>query len=121
MMRMSESTNRVFLDENSAMASHLFLFERRQGGKRLHLERLGLVREHRRAQTVCVGYRVIGWRLDGTPGRGPDREGELLHPTVAVLDLPGDHSLFLFPEHPDAVAERREVRIAPAVDRMLRA
>ena len=68
-----------------------------------------------------VGRRIIGGRLDGTPGRGADRERELLHAPVAVLDLPRHHALFLFPEHPDAVAQRGEVRIAARVDCVPRA
>src|SRR5688572_203769 len=112
MMRMSESTNLVLL----AMA--LRLLDR---GKRVDVERRGLVREQRRAESAQVRLLVILWRLYGTPGRGPDRECELLKAPVAVPDLPGDRSLFRFPEHPHLVPQRREIRIAPHVDRVLRA
>src|SRR5712691_11225820 len=113
-MRMSESTKRVLLP----MASRLCFIE---SGKCLDVERGGLMCEQRRVESAQVRLLVILWGLYRTPGCGPDREGELLQPPVPVPDLPGDRALFRFPEHPDLVAQRCEVRIASDVDRVLRA
>src|SRR5688572_23237617 len=73
-----------------------------------------------RLQVARPGSRVFLRRLDGAPGRGPDRERELLQSPVAVADLPGDHALFRFPQHPDLVSEWREVRVAPNINRLVR-
>src|SRR5712692_7022889 len=113
-MRMSESTKWVLLP----MALRLCLVD---CGKCRYVERRGLVREHLRGESAQVGRLVIGRGLYRTPGRGPDRERELLQPPVAVPDLPGDHSLFRFPQHPHLVAQRGKVRIASNVDGVLRA
>src|SRR6266702_4396701 len=108
-MRMSESTKRVLLP----MASRLCFIE---SGKCLDVERRGLMREQRRAESAQVRLLVILWSLYRTPGCRPDRECELLQPPVAIPDLPGDHPLFRFAEHPHLVAQRGKVRIASNVD-----
>src|SRR5262249_2325501 len=46
---------------------------------------------------------------------------EILFTTITEPDLPRDGSFVFFPQHADAMAERREVCIAAAVDRILRA
>src|SRR6185437_15525083 len=105
-MRMSESMTRVLLP----MTSDLRLVELR---KRVDVERRGLVRKQLGAEPACGRRFVTGRRLDRTPRRGPDRKHELLHPAVPVADLPRDRALFRFPEHPDLVAQRCEVRVSP--------
>ena len=81
----------------------------------------GSCARQRRAQSACVGHLIIGRRPDRAPGCGPYRECELLQAAVPILYPPGHGSLFLFPEDPNLVAERREVGISADVYRMLRA
>src|SRR6185295_11836892 len=100
MTRMSESTNFVLLP-----MSGLY---RVSGGKCGHVQGFGLVRKHGGADLAQVGFFVILRRLDRAPRRGPDRERELLEASIAIADLPGDHTLFRFPQHSHLVAERRE-------------
>src|SRR5512143_2368003 len=96
-----------------------FRFRSRQGWQTLNLECIRLVRQQGRSQAAGVGCRIFGWRLDRAPRGGPDREAELLQATVPVAYLPRDGPLLLLPEDPDAVSQRREIRIAADINRML--
>src|SRR5437762_13751019 len=112
MMRTSESTNFVAL----AIASGS-----RKRRQRVDVQRRGFVCEQLRGEAAQIRHRVLGWPFYRTPGRGPDREGELFPPPVAIPDLPGNRSLLRLSQHPDLVPQRCEVRVASNVDRVLRA
>src|SRR5262249_950662 len=89
--------------------------------QRLNVKRLWFVRELLRIQRLRGRRLVISRRLDRTPRRGPDRGNEILFAAVPELDLPRNGRLLGFPADSNAVAQRSEVRVAAAVDRILRA
>src|SRR5206468_2135415 len=66
-----------------------------------------------------AGHCIVARGFDRTPCGSSYRRNEILLASIAEFYFPRDCRFIFFPAHANAVAERCEVGIAAAVDRML--